>query len=89
MSQAVMNIKIGHTLYSTFYRSDNYSIPSKFTNFLALEKTHCKKRLPISRPQLGCCWREISIPRQGQLVSDITAGDGKIGNLFYSAEKAA
>jgi hypothetical protein len=58
----------------------------------AIIKIHTvKKDLPYSRPsrdvtitKLSLAGNNLIIPGQGELVSDIPAGDGKIVNLFYS-----
>jgi hypothetical protein len=50
---------------------------------------HCKKGYWFSRPQAECHWANSLwpgiiqfLPAGESLVSDIPAGDGKIGNLF-------
>jgi hypothetical protein len=47
---------------------------------------HCKKRLPIFPSPAGMSPTKLSLAGniRESLVSDIPAGDGKIGNLFYS-----
>jgi hypothetical protein len=54
-------------------------------------KLHCKKRLVIFPSLAGMSLTNVSLsrinkvnPRQGELVSDIPAGDGKIDKVFYS-----
>jgi hypothetical protein len=45
------------------------------------DRMHCKKRLAIFPFPAGMSLTQLS------LVSGITAGDGKIANLFYSVEE--
>jgi hypothetical protein len=59
-------------------------------NVLSSSLVHCKKSR-FYHPQPGCHlpnfpWRGMILlfPARESLVSDISAGDGKIVNLFYS-----
>ncbi len=66
-------VQTGKKGWMVFSRETTYPLGSNIFN----KKLHCKKSARFSRPQPGCLAREC-------LVSDIPAGDGKIGNLFFT-----